>query len=186
MSINEPHLVLVKGGNLIWYFDCICRMRGLWRLLGKGRTRFTCPLFMKRGYFIWQSEQLKFKEIFKSYCCMYYIAMLLVNSRVECWEWRTSTNSVVQIKRKQAQLDWLLEQKEQVIAVAGDDSYFLLIAYCEPGMMLGKQITIVPAFVLFSPVEEVSGTGIICLGRYWGGKTSAVLEGTFRSQGSIF
>jgi len=58
--------------------------------------------------------------------------------------------SVVPIKRKQAQLDWLLEQKEQVKAVAGDRSYFLLIAYYERGMVLGKQITIVPAFMLFT------------------------------------
>lgn len=46
-------------------------------------------------------------------------------------------------------------------AVAGDGSYFLLTAYCEPGMVLGKQITIVPAFVSYSPVEEVSGMGIM-------------------------
>lgn len=72
-----------------------------------------------------------------------------------------NTNSVVPIKRKQAQLDWLLVQKEQVKAVAGDGSYFLLTAYCEPGMVPGKQITIVPAFVSYSPVEEVSGVDIM-------------------------
>lgn len=88
---------------------------------------------------------------------MYYIAMSLVNSCVECWEWRT--NSVAPVKRKQAQWDWLLELKEQ-----GESSsrwwFFLSIAYYEPGV-LGKQITIILAFKLFSPVEKVNGMDII-------------------------
>lgn len=32
----------------------------------QGQDKVTRPqLFMKRGYFIWQSEQLKLKEVFK-------------------------------------------------------------------------------------------------------------------------
>lgn len=76
----------------------------------------------------------------------------------------TNANSVVPIKRKHTQLDWLLGQKEHNESVAGDIS--LLIAYPVPGMVLEK-IACFHLQVIYSP-EEVDCIGIM-LGEHRGG-----------------
>lgn len=51
MNIHEPHLVLVRGGNLMWYFDCILQDEGTVQTTWQGQKKVTRPLLHEKRIF---------------------------------------------------------------------------------------------------------------------------------------